>query len=98
MQCIQSLRLDDQEGGRSKHIELTCFSRYVCYPPKLVLKAVACCRFNSKDEILTCNCGAPSCRGTVNFYDDDEGDEFGRILAPVSEIKPWDPTKTMRGV
>ncbi|GAQ91137.1 histone-lysine N-methyltransferase [Klebsormidium nitens] len=55
-------------------------------------------RFNSKDEILTCNCGAPSCRGTVNFYDEDEGDEYGRVMAPVSEIKPWDPTKPMKGV
>ena len=42
-------------------------------------------RFTSQNEHLSCNCGAPTCRGMVNELDPEQG-----FMVPRSELSPWD--------
>ena len=43
------------------------------------------CRF-SGEEMLPCNCGALTCRGTVNQQSDDEEEA---LIVPVHQLKPF---------
>ncbi|CAM6106755.1 unnamed protein product [Calypogeia fissa] len=44
-------------------------------------------RFASKDELLTCYCGCPGCRGFVNTFDTEN--DPSRIIASRSELTKW---------
>ena len=46
------------------------------------------CRFESKDEQLSCNCGCRGCRGVVNVSATEEGE--GVVVVPRGELEPWE--------
>ena len=56
----------------------------------MYIKLCACVplRF-SGEEVLPCNCGAVSCRRTVNYNSDDEGDH---LLAPRHQLRRFKPS------